>query len=76
MLNYHGNSASGDSTAITFSVDGNNFAAADALKLKDKTGRIWRAKPEDYVAIRWVYTKTLKPGEKSKVTYKTVIKRP
>jgi len=71
---YRGGSASGDSTEITFSVDGKNFASADALKLKDKTGRTWRAKPEDYVAIRWLYKKTLKPGEKGKVTYKTSIK--
>lgn len=71
---YRGGSASGDSTEITFSVDGKNFASADALKLKDKTGKTWQAKPEDYVAIRWVYKKTLKPGEKGKVTYKTSIK--
>lgn len=71
---YRGGSASGDSTEITFSVDGENFASADALKLKDKTGKTWQAKPEDYVAIRWVYKKTLKPGEKGKVTYKTSIK--
>lgn len=71
---YRGGSASGDATEITFSVDGKNFASADALKLKDKAGRTWQAKPEDYVAIRWLYKKTLKPGEKSKVTYKTSIK--
>jgi len=71
---YRGSSAAGDSTVITFSVDGKNFASADALKLKDKTGKIWQAKPEDYVAIRWLYKKTLKPGEKGKVTYKTSIK--
>ncbi len=71
---YRGSSATGDSTVITFSVDGKNFASADALKLKDKTGKTWKAKPEDYVAIRWLYKKTLKPGEKGKVTYKTSIK--
>jgi len=71
---YRGSSATGDATVITFSVDGKNFASADALKLKDKSGKTWQAKPEDYVAIRWVYKKTLKPGEKGKVTYKTSIK--
>ena len=71
---YRGSSATGESTVITFSVDGKNFASADALKLKDKTGKTWQAKPEDYVAIRWLYKKTLKPGEKGKVTYKTTIK--
>jgi len=71
---YRGSSATGDSTVITFSVDGKNFASADALKLTKKTGQSRQAKVEDYVAIRWLYKKTLKPGEKGKVTYKTVIK--
>ena len=71
---YRASSATGDSTEITFSVDGKNFAAADALTVKDQTGKTWKAKPEDYTAIRWVYKKALKPGEKGKVTYKTTIK--
>jgi uncharacterized repeat protein (TIGR01451 family) len=71
---YRGGSATGDSTEITFSVDGKNFAAADALTVKDQTGKTWKAKPEDYIAIRWVFKKVLKPGEKGKVTYKTTIK--
>ena len=71
---YRGSSATGDSTVITFSVDGNNFAAADALTVKGKNGLSRKAKPEEYVAIRWLYKNTLKPGEKGKVTYKTTIK--
>lgn len=71
---YRGGSATGDSTEITFSVDGKNFAAADALTVKDKSGKTWQAKPEDYTVIRWAYKKVLKPGEKGKVTYKTTIK--
>lgn len=71
---YRASSATGDATDITFSVDGKNFAAADALTVKDKTGKTWQAKPEDYTAIRWTYKKALMPGEKGKVTYKTTIK--
>ncbi len=71
---YRDRSASSNSTVISFSIDGKNFASADTLIVKDKTGKTWQAKPEDYVAIRWVYKKTLKPGEKGKVTYKTSIK--
>lgn len=71
---YRASSATGKSTEITFSVDGENFAVADALTVKDKSGKTWQAKPEDYTAIRWVYKATLKPGEKGKVTYKTTIK--
>ena len=71
---YRDGSATGDSTEITFSVDGKNFAAADALTVKDQTGKALKAKPEDDTAIRWDYKKALKPGEKGKVTYKTTIK--
>lgn len=71
---YRDSSVTGESTVVTFSVDGKNFASADALTVKDTTGKTWKAKAEDYTAIRWLYTKTLKPGEKGKVTYKTTIK--
>jgi uncharacterized repeat protein (TIGR01451 family) len=71
---YRGDSATSDSTDISYSVDGKNFATADALQVKDETGKTWQAKPEDYKAIRWVYKNALKPGEKGKVTYKTTIK--
>ena len=73
---YRGGSVTGDNTDVTFSVDGKNFAAADALTVKDDSGKTWRAKPEDYRAIRWVYSKALKPGEVGKVTYKTTINKP
>lgn len=73
---YRGGSVTGKNTDITFSVDGKNFAAADALTVKDNSGKTWQAKPEDYRAIRWVYNKPLKPGEIGKVTYKTTINKP
>jgi len=71
---YRLNSADGASTEITFSADGKTYAGEDDLIVKDKTGRTWKAKPDDYKHIRWVYKKSLKPGEKSRVTYRTSIK--
>jgi len=71
---FRAGSAKGKFTQITFSVDGNNYKTAESLIVKDKTGKSWLAKPEDYQAIRWVYKRALKPGEKSKVSYKTEIK--
>jgi uncharacterized repeat protein (TIGR01451 family) len=71
---YREGSATGDSTDITFSVDGKNFSAANALKVTDANGKTRLAKPEEYTAIRWKYTKQLKPGAKEKLTYKTMIK--
>lgn len=71
---YREGSATGNSTEITFSVDGKNFADANSLKVTDADGKARPAKPEDYKAIRWKYTKQLNPGEKEKLTYKTMIK--
>lgn len=72
---YRAGSARGKSTEITFSTDGKTFKTAEKLIVKDKSGKSWLAKPEDYQAIRWVYKQALKPGEKSKVSYKTEIKK-
>ena len=71
---YRSRSAAGKFSDVTFSIDGKDFDAADALWMKDKKGQSRQAKPEEYKAIRWVYKKALKPGEKAKVTYKTSIK--
>ncbi len=71
---YRPGSAGGENTDITFSVDGKTFATPDALIVTDSSGKTWRAKPEDYTVIRWVYKNALKPGEKARVTYKTAIK--
>ncbi len=71
---FRNGSATGDNTDITFSVDGKTFAAPDALTVKGEAGINIKAKPEEYTAIRWVYKKALKPGQKEKVTYKTTIK--
>jgi uncharacterized repeat protein (TIGR01451 family) len=71
---YRAGSAAGDSSVITFSVDGKVFASAGELVVKDQSGQSQKAKPGDYTVIRWIYKKVLKPGEKGKVTYKTSIK--
>lgn len=71
---YRESSVTGDSTEVTFSVDGKKFAAENVLTVKNAKGKIVNAKAKDYTAIRWIYKNTLKPGEKGKVTYKTTIK--
>ncbi len=72
---YRMNSATGKNTKITFSIDGGKaFGNPEDLVVKDKTGKSWVAKPEEYTHIRWVYEKSLAPGEKGEVSYKTKIK--
>ena len=72
---YRINSAIGKNTKISFSIDGGKtFGNPEELVVKDKNGKEWKAKPESYTHIRWVYNKPLMPGEKSEVTFKTQIK--
>ena len=72
---YRVGSAVGKNTKITFSIDGGkNFGDPDELVVKDKNGKEWKAKPESYTHIRWVYNKSLAPGEKGGVSFKTKIK--
>ncbi len=72
---YRMNSATGKNTKITFSIDGGKiFGNPEDLVVKDKTGRSWVARPEEYTHIRWVYEKTLAPGQTGEVSYKTKIK--
>jgi uncharacterized repeat protein (TIGR01451 family) len=72
---YRMNSANGKDTKITFSIDGGkSFGNPKDLIVKDKTGKTWVAKPEEYTHIRWVYGKSLAPGEKGEVSFKTSIK--
>ena len=72
---YRMNSAAGKDTKITFSIDGGkNFGNPEDLVVKDKSGRSWVAKPEEYTHIRWAYGKALAPGDKGEVSFKTTIK--
>jgi len=71
---YREGSATDDVADVTFSADGKTFAPAGSLTVTDTSGRSWQAKPEDYTAIRWTYKGSLQPGEKGKLSYKTVIK--
>lgn len=72
---YRINSASGKNTKISFSIDGGkNFGNPDDLVVKDKNGKEWKAKPDAYTHIRWVYNKSLAPGKKAEVSFKTQIK--
>lgn len=72
---YRIDSATGKNTKITFSIDGGkNFGNPDDLVVKDKNGKEWKAKPETYTHIRWVYNKSLTPGKKAEVSFKTQVK--
>ena len=72
---YQENSARGDGTRITFSVDnGKSFNIPAKLFVFDTAGRKSPARPQDYTHIRWVLQNPLQPGEKGEVSFRAIIK--
>ena len=62
--------AYGSGTQVTYSLDGDTFAAPEALETQD--GAL--AKAADYSAIRWVFAPSLEPGESSYVSFNVRLK--
>lgn len=65
-------SAAGRETVITYSVDGERFAAADALMVGEGAGARM-ATTGDYRSIRWTYQPMLRAGESSQVSFELLI---
>jgi len=65
-------SATGVDTLITFSVDGETFAAPEALVVGEGTNAR-TAGAADYRAIRWTYQPMLGAGESSEVSFELQI---
>jgi uncharacterized repeat protein (TIGR01451 family) len=72
---YVANSARGNNTAITFSVDGGkSFAAADKLIIQAKEGKTRPALPAEYTHIRWTYKGDLGVGKSGEISFRAAIK--
>lgn len=72
---YKAGSAAGSDTKISYSIDdGKQFDAPENLVITAADGTTRRATAADYTTVRWVYTRAMRPGEKSSVEYRVVIK--
>jgi uncharacterized repeat protein (TIGR01451 family) len=72
--NYVRFSATGDTTNVTFSIDGGSqYAAPGDLIVTEANGVTRAAKPSEYTHIRWLYQGNLAPGEASNVRFKVTI---
>ncbi len=72
---YSADSASGESTTITYSVDGGKtYAAAETLSVTGKDGKPRPAQAADYTGIRWLYKGDLAAGKSSAVIFKAKVK--
>jgi len=70
---YIADSATGNATDITFSVDGKHFAAADKLMVKDDD-KLRLARIDEYHHVRWLLTKSLAAGKQGLVSFKVRVK--
>jgi len=66
--------ASGSGTDIVFSLDGENFAAPDALTVL-RDGMEVPAPASDYRSIRWVFRPALEPGDMGSVSFNVRMKQ-
>lgn len=69
-------SAGGDNSQVLFSVDGENFASADALQYEFRTfsgdSEMRRARPEMYTNVRWV-VETVPPGAEEELFFQVKV---
>ena len=71
---YKTDSASGEDTRISFSVDGGqNFSSPEQLMVTETNGSTRTARASEYTTIRWQYRKPLQPGTKSSVEFRVVM---
>jgi uncharacterized repeat protein (TIGR01451 family) len=72
---YVDGTAEGTGPRIEFSVDqGQTFAAADNLKIKDAEGKEQPASAANYTHIRWTIEGALQNGAKGSVSFKAKVK--
>jgi uncharacterized repeat protein (TIGR01451 family) len=72
---YEGGSATGDKTAIYFSVDGGQtFAEPGSLTVIGEDGKPKPAQPADYTHIRWQIDGSVPPGGGGTVSFKARLK--
>ena len=74
---YVSGSATGDSTTITFSIDGGlNFQSPPVsylAKLADGSTEKRTATPDMYTHIRWLFLETVRSGESRKASFEVIV---
>ncbi len=72
---YKENSATGDGTEITYSIDGGKtYDLPENLKKKWADGKEYRAAPSDYTHIQWRFLKSVPQEGKGQVEFRAQLK--
>jgi len=73
-MTYVASSAMGVGTEIVYSLDGEHFAPASTLTVKNEDGSSRPARANEYRSIRWTYTAPFKQGATAFVRYRATVK--
>ena len=74
QMSFVPNSAIGVGTEITYSLDGKQFNAANALVVNDAAGASRPARADEFRAVRWQYASAFQPGATAFVRYRALVK--
>jgi uncharacterized repeat protein (TIGR01451 family) len=72
-MHYVGDSAFGPGATIEFSLDGNAFAAPEALVVDEADGSKRQARADEYQAIRFALPRPIGPSESLVVRYRATV---
>ncbi|MCB1623622.1 MAG: DUF11 domain-containing protein [Pseudomonadales bacterium] len=73
-MRYVADSAMGPGTDIAFSLDGQKFAAPEALTVRGADGAERAARADEYAFIRWTFKNALQPGSVAFARFRAVVK--
>ena len=77
LTRYVSGSAWGENASISFSIDGGKtWGKTDTLKVKDKAGKMVKAKTSDFTHIRWKHSGALKSGATRKAAFQVTLLKP
>ena len=71
-MTYVANSATGQGSDITFSVDGKSFGSADQITVSEN-GTPRKARADEYKHIRWIFKNALAPGAQAVARFRAVL---
>jgi uncharacterized repeat protein (TIGR01451 family) len=73
-MSYVADTAIGPGTDITFSLDGKQYTAADALTVREADGTVRAARSDEVSHIRWVFKNALQPGAVAFARFRATVK--
>jgi uncharacterized repeat protein (TIGR01451 family) len=73
-MHYVAETAMGPGTEISYSLDGKQYAAPDALTVREADGTSRAARADEYSHIRWVFKNPLQPGAVAFARFRAIVK--